>query len=194
MKGTVLLVIVLLFSFVNPGYSENKLESWYTYWGLGYAGVSYPDELQEAIDILKDLPGVTNASISLDILGFYWPMGEQTILGGIINGFGDRYEVDGMDIQLNGYIYGFSAMHFVQNRIGQGLFLRSDIGPARMMITSSSQNTSESSDWGFGFAAGLGYGFSITPGTRLLLNAKYAIRQVEGESYTNFEISVGGLF
>jgi len=35
--------------------TDTTTESWYTYWGLGYAGGSYPDELQEIIDIQKML-------------------------------------------------------------------------------------------------------------------------------------------
>lgn len=63
----------------------NKLESWYTYWGGGYASNTYPDELEEQLDLMEDTPGVDHFAMGVDLLGFYWPRGEQTLVGGIIS-------------------------------------------------------------------------------------------------------------
>ena len=75
------------------GASDVKLESWYTYWGLGFSNNSYPEPLDELLDILNKIPGVTRMSINLDVLGFYKPMNSKTILGFIVNGSGNRIEV-----------------------------------------------------------------------------------------------------
>jgi hypothetical protein len=84
-----------------PNDADAKVESWYTYWGLGYANAQYPDEVEDALNMLEDLPGVSHISISLDILGFYFTLSnKQTIVGGILNGAGDRYSKDDNYMQL----------------------------------------------------------------------------------------------
>ena len=75
------------------GASDVKLQSWYTYWGLGFSKNSYPEPLDELLDILNKIPVVTRMSINLDVLGFYKPMNSKTILGFIVNGSGNRIEV-----------------------------------------------------------------------------------------------------
>lgn len=73
-------------------------------------------------------------SVGRDLLGFYWPVGDRTIIGGIVNAFGDRYEVNDIEMQINGYTFSFSAMHYVTNLIGQGLFVRGEVGPTRFVV------------------------------------------------------------
>ena len=190
-KCAVLITGLVLLS--NNAFAQNKLESWYTYWGLGYADVKYPDELDDLLQDLEDAPGVDHVSIGLDFLGFYWPLNEQTILGVIINGTGDRYEVSGSSMQINSYTFAFSAMRFLNNTIGKGIFVRAEAGPARLVVDTDDFGT-ESSDWGFGGLIGGGFGFNVSPGTRILLNVNYAVRKVEGDSYNTFGLSIGGLF
>jgi hypothetical protein len=172
---------------------KNKLESWYVYFGLGYANPTYPGELDDLMNDLADLPGVTHVSIGMDIIGFYWPLGRHTILGGVINAVGDRYEESGDYIQINGYTLGGSIMHFFNDTIGRGFFIRGDLGLAGFVVDTNFGGD-ESSETGVGFLAGGGYGFNISRGTRLLLNANFAVRQVEGESFSAFGLTVGGLF
>ncbi len=182
---------ILLFSSAFSQ-EEATTESWYTYWGLGYASVSYPDELQEVIDVLKDNPEISNLSLSLDMLGFYWHVTPKLIGGFIINGVGDRFAASGNSMQINQYIYGASAMYYPGPKFGSGIFLRSDIGVGRLVVTSSGFGSAVSES-GFGILGGGGWSFDLG-GTRLLLNANYAHRSVESESYGTFSISVGGLF
>ena len=196
MKSRLVLWVLCIFALLcstERAKSENILESWYTCWGIGYADVSYPKELDEMLDMLKDMPDVTQMGISMDLLGFYWPRGERTILGVIVNGWGDRYEVNGEYMQMNGYLYSASMMRFLNKRIGQGLFVRGDVGGAKLVVDSSGAGMS-SSEWGYGALIGGGYGIPISKGTRLLINANYSFRQVEGETYGSFQLSLAGLF
>jgi len=66
------------------GMSDVKLESWYTYWGLGFANMSYTDALDDFfVGFESTCPQCDNFSLSLDLLGFYWPLkNQQTIVGG----------------------------------------------------------------------------------------------------------------
>lgn len=138
---------------VNPASEKNLLESWYTYWGSGYANLRYSGGLRSTIDRLRN-ESETSISIGIDILGFYWPLEDQrTLLGGIINGAAERAELGGNYLQLNYYTYAFSAMHFLNNRIGDGFFIRADASPARAM--GSSNNRTSASEVGVGGYAGL---------------------------------------
>jgi len=192
---TILILISLSFLFISSGYAQESngtTESWYTYWGLGYASVSYPPELQVWIDILKDQPEVSTMSLSLDILGFYWHIAPKTIAGVIVNGVGDRFEVGGESMQINQYLYSGSIMHYPGQSFGSGFFLRADIGLAKLAVTSSFGDAA-TSESGFGLLGGGGWSFDFS-GTRLLLNVNYAYRGVESETYNTLSFSVGGLF
>ena len=54
----------------------SRNESWYTYWGLGWASPSYPSDTQAAVDTLKAL-GASHIGIALDLFGFYWPLADK---------------------------------------------------------------------------------------------------------------------
>ncbi len=181
---------------------DNQLESWYTYWGLGYVNNNYPGELQDLLDEIDDLPGgdVDHLALALDIFGFYWPRGDRTLVGGIVNGSVDTYEVtlfgEDLEIDIYNYLYGVSGMHFLANEIGRGPFVRVDLGLARHVVEAEAlgEKDEEASEWGTGILLGGGYGIPVTSGTRLLVNANYALRRVEGETTSSLVISLNGLF
>lgn len=194
---------VAVIALSGPAHArDNQLESWYTYWGLGYVDNTYPGELQDVLDEIDDLPGgdVDHLALALDMFGFYWPRGDRTLVGGIVNGSVDTYEVsllgEDLEIDIYNYLYGISAMHFLANQIGQGPFVRIDLGLARHVAESDAlgEETKEASDWGTGILLGGGYGFPVTSGTRLLVNANFALRRVEGEQTSSLVLSLNGLF
>ena len=201
MKKIVYLLVILSLLFSNAlaqledqswKEEESNTESWYTYWGLGIANVSYPSDLQTVIDYLKKQDGVDNMSLSLDLLGFYWHVAPQTIAGVIINSAGDRYTYNSESFQINQYIYGASIIHYPGAQFGSGFFLRADAGLAKIVVQDSDCNSTGSNS-GFGFLAGGGWSVDFG-GTRMLLNVNYAIRNVESEKYGVLAFSIGGLF
>ncbi len=190
------LIIVLfsLFIFIelSPAQESSTRESWYLYFGLGYANPSYSADVQSMLDTYKLFPDLETTTISLDLIGIYWHLSPKTIAGPVINGIGDRYDIGGYWIQLNQYIYGASVIHYPGENFGSGLFLRADVGLARLVQQSSSGGL-VSSDTGAGLLVGSGWSFDLG-GTRLLLNVNYAFRLIERESYGTFAVSLGGLF
>lgn len=173
--------------------AESKLENWYTYWGIGAVNLSYPEELEDVLNFLEDLPGVRRFAVSMDIFGFYWPIQDQYLLGGVINGFGDVIEANSEDFTVTGTIYGLSLYYFPQRHIGQGFFIRSDVGPAFMSYTSDSFGD-ETSELGLGGLVGAGWCQPITSGTRLTFQINGSLRRVEGDSYGALNFTLGGLF
>jgi hypothetical protein len=188
-------IIVLLFLILAPQVHANRIESWYTYWSIGYANVGYPSELDAQMDMLASQPGVDHISISLDMLGVYRPSGNRQLWGIVVNGFGDRYQEGNDHLQLNGYLLAASGIGFAQ-RIGQGAFWRADVGLARYNMQTEfwGSESSMNSDWGVGALGGGGYAFPITDGTRVLLSGNYALRRINGQTTTTLGISIGGLF
>jgi len=167
-------------------------ESWYLYWGLGGAAVTYPKAVQDVIDIIEDADGVQRATISMDMLGFFFPVLPKTIGGVVINSDGDRFAYEKSWFQWNQFLYGASVIHYVGQRFGQGPFLRVDAGLAKMNYQDSEDNSIDSED-GFGALVGGGFSFDLG-GTRILLNLNYSFRKVEGNNYQIIGFSVGGLF
>ena len=77
--------------------------------------------------------------------------------------------------------------------IGKGLFVRTDIGSAKILVDSSS-GSSETSDNGSGFLLGGGYSWPISKGTRFDLMAGFSSRSVESESYSSLFLNFGFMF
>jgi len=172
----------------------NKLESWYTYWGLGYGTSQYPNGLQNFLDWLEDQDGVSRTEIAIDMFGFYFPINEHhTAVGFVIDGVADAFEVEGETFQINQYIYAASAMHFFNETIGKGFFVRGDLGFAYLNVESSFAEPA-TSDSGIGLLIGVGYGFNLGAGTRCMLNLNYSYRGVEGDTYTAIGITAGFMF
>ena len=120
---SILFTLTAVIALSHPSTArDNDLESWYTYWGLGYTNNTYPEELQNDLDELNDLSGVDHIALSLDMFGFYWPRGDRTLVGGIVNGSADVYEAteDLVDVEIGIYnnLYALSAMHFLTHEIG----------------------------------------------------------------------------
>lgn len=191
-------LVVIFIASISVGSAQESTdkelttESWYTYWGLGYASVSYPTELQEVVDDLKKLGGENNMSLALDVLGFYWHLTPKTIGGIVVNGVADRFEIGTSSMQINQYNYSGSVIHYTGKEFGSGLFIRGDISITKLIIQWT-ERLSITSNSGFGILVGGGWSFDFG-GSRLLLNINYAYRSVESETYNTLSFSVGGLF
>ncbi len=196
-----LYALIIVFSFFSTLLSqeteENKstTESWYTYWGLGYANISYPQWLQGTVDDLKNQSGVSNLSLSIDMFGFYWHFAPKLIGGFIVNATGDRFTTGRSSIQYNQIQYSGSSIYYFGESFGSGLFARADVGIALLStsISGGSETISTMSTAGLGVLAGGGWSIDFE-GTRLLLNINYAYRRIEKENYNTLSFSVGGLF
>jgi len=195
MKRLLAATMAICFTLLPPGTAQAAQESWYTYWGIGWASNSYSGEVGNVLESAKD-DGLDHVSLSLDMLGFYWPLpgNPKTLLGFVVNGTGDRYDGGKDDwVQVNSYILGVSSMHFFGREPGAGFFIRADLGMAVFSVSSSGDD-SENSDIGYGGLIGGGYGIPVSEGTRILININYAYKHAAGDTVGSLGISVGGLF
>jgi len=183
-KKTMLLSILATFST----FSQAEVESWYSFWSVGFASHSYPEELQKELD---ELPvGITHTQVALDMLGFYWPFpNDQSILGVVINGSGDSFTDGFSTFQLSQSSLAISAMHFFGSEPGDGFFIRGDVGSSSLSVSLDGYNYG-ASESGLGLLGGIGYGIKMSEETRILLGVSYArnaIPYVTNDNYATNE-------
>lgn len=185
----VIMGAALAASLLTTQATASNAESWYLKAGLGYAKVSYPGDVQDALDTLKNL-GASSTSVAVDV-GVYWPLNNQTLLGININGVGDKYSLQGYELQVNSYLYALSGIYNF-NKIRDGFFVRGDIGLAKASITTN-YGFEGSSDTGYGLGLGLGYswefdGWGISP------EVLYTSYTIEDETYSSSQFLINFMF
>lgn len=170
------------------------VESWYTYWGFGFANHTYEEPLDSAVEAVDSLPGVSRSQTAFDLLGFYWPLKDgKTSAGVILSGSADRLDDSWEYVQINQYLYAGSIMHFFGKEIGDGFFLRGDLGFAKAVVDTSYSNP-VGSDTGSGILVGVGYGIPVSEGSRILITLTASSNNIEGHDYTSTALRIGGLW
>ena len=185
-------------SSTSSSSSNSGVESWYTYWGLGFGYTKYDDNLQDVIDKLYD----NQVNVGLDLLGFYWPVNQNMMAGFIINTIGDSYEskYGGVEMSIYNYLYAASLMNFFGSKIGDGFFVRGDVGFAKASLTIKGDDVERetSSKWGFGIDAGIGYALPVFHDTSLMFSLIGSYRNIKDTEDSinpmNIHIMFGGLW
>jgi hypothetical protein len=187
-----LLVILLL----CPLQTFAAQEDWYTYWSFGFSDNSYPGGWDPVLDAAESQPGIDRTQGAMDIFGFYWPVQDKLNLGFVISGSFDAFSLPGADVQVNQYLYGASVMKFFGKEIGDGLFLRGDLGIAKANLTVNTffgEYTAET-DTGVGYLLGVGYGIPVSEESRVLLSLNVSNKDIDGENWSAVTFNIGGLW
>jgi hypothetical protein len=182
----------------NKGPTKN--EDWYTLWGIGKTYSDYGSaNIDDAFAQSENSPGVSRTTINIDLLGFYWPMSDKKSMQGfIINGASDVLSDEaGNTVSLLSHMYSYSFHTYFGKNIGDGWFLRGDVGLSRYIVDIDVQGFSgitESSDFGLGILGGFGYAFAIGQETRMQVGLSVSLRKAEDERTMYENISMGFLF
>ena len=156
---------------VNEPTQDQGIESWYLHFAVGYGKPFYASSLQEHLK--------HPVSRSMDLVGVYWPLrGNHTILGGSVSAIVDQYTQQ--------QLYSFSIMHFFNNVIGSGIFIRGDAGIAMLI-----GETEEYTGLGVGCLVGGGYSIPVSNETRITMNLQYGIRVIKAHVHGALGINVG---
>lgn len=160
---------------VEPTYStsSNRNESWYWGFNIGSGLVSYSDStLKAAIDTAK-AAGASHFPMYFD-LRFLWPLaGHQTAIGVSAGGVSDTYSnLLFNDVTITTSILALSVDHYFSSNIGDGFFVRGDLGFASTSISNysfafSGSTRYDGSSRGIGVRGGLGYSVLLSDETRL---------------------------
>ncbi|MCC7404620.1 MAG: hypothetical protein IT288_09515 [Bdellovibrionales bacterium] len=181
--------------------AQADVESWYTYWGLGFGNMKYTGDLDKGIDDLQNGGGFKKSStMASDLLGFYWPVFEQnTIMGVVVNGVTESYRSSGLDVDVGVTTMqtSFSTMYFWGAEPGDNFFLRGDIGIGRVTVSvTNDQNWAYTgaTDSGIGVRVGGGYGIPISGESRVLITVLVGKNSTDEGDASFGSLLVGGLW
>jgi hypothetical protein len=172
-------------------------EDWYTLWGLGFAETKYSDdEVEDAFDDAERVSGVDRTTVAYDLFGFYWPLDRQSMQGFVVNTVLDSLDGPGGVIDVFQHQYSYSYMRFYGANIGDGWFLRADVGLLKYSVDIDTDlyDDTGTSDFGIGLLAGGGYGFAIGQETRLLVGGYVRHGKADGDATSSLILNFGFLF
>ena len=171
-----------------------ELESWYFSFYLGYSDITYFNSLQRDIDNLKSMSGVDHTPLSIGF-GVYFPFNEhKTMAGVVLQGSGDRFSKGSDFSQINTYLFGASISHSLTGCIGNGFFVKGDLGLSWMIIDDSGYYKPIASEKDLGFELNFGYMHPISYGTRIFGSVSWSNKSIESENVSSFNFNLGFLF
>ena len=172
--------------------TKRKIESWYHSLSFGYpviSGVNTGDG-----NIKKTF------ALTMDYLRFYWRIGHNKKLLAGIGLWGTSFTKEESwyesfndlgTVQLSLSFFSASAQYYF-NEIGNGFFVRADLGTVAGSVLHDLKVQSSSS-LGFGFSAGIGYGIPISHETSLLFQLNYIYYGITPRFYT-INLTLGWLW
>lgn len=175
-------------------------ESWYLLFGGGISGATYQGEYKNTVKLMEDTSGTKgHLAMSID-LGFYFPLKNNlTMIGGIIDSTGDVYTVkDNGDytLSISQALYGASVHHFFGKNIGNGWFVRGDLGLAKASarLETPIGDASAKNKSGFGLTAGGGYSMPCGSETRVMFFLNLSSRHFGSDRFTVSTLGANFLF
>lgn len=164
-------------------------KSHYFLMGANYMVPSYPEPLESRAAFASHIPKSTHIPLHLDALGYYRTYGNLTLIGGNMQVDVNRYSAYGETLQIEYYQPSFSAFHYLDGKIGAGLFIRGDLGPALMRLSSGDRGT-EKTNFGWGYLFGTGVAVGVRSSI-LLASVQYAHKSFHGKSYNLYSMGLG---
>lgn len=146
--------------------------------GLGFAGVSYPSDVELLLDTLESTPGVSRTRINVH-LGAGYTITPNLYGSFLIDAYGDRLHDSFDHLQVNTYLFGFGIVGYP---FTTGLVTGVHAGPARQVVDTSFAGSATSS-MGFGLSLMAGYDFARRlTGPSLMLGLRFGGATIEDES------------
>lgn len=158
------------------------------YFGINYQVPTYPEPLASRATFARRAPGMKHIPIHADA-GYYRQKGNLTMIGGVLQTSIDRYSAYGESLQIESYQPSFSLVHYIDGRVGTGLFARIDAGPAFHRVTSNARGTENRAlGWGYLLGGGVSMAFRSS---YVMASAHYARKSVKGDTYSFFSFGLG---
>ncbi|MBL7995027.1 hypothetical protein JNM05_06600 [bacterium] len=161
----------------------------YFYGSVNYMFPKYTEPLASRASFASRVPQSAHVPLHLDAVGYYFGHGKLTLIGVVMQIDIDRYSAYSEKLQIENYQPSFSVFHYLDGQIGSGLFIRGDLGPAFLRISSNDQGT-EKSNLGWGYLFGTGASLAV-PSTTLFASVNYAHKSFHGKSYQFISLGLG---
>ncbi len=214
---------------VDPTYRENSVytaekkaigdlpsqnEPWYIYTSIGLAPIQYASSINQSIESFTGNSSMNNLGISLEAFGAYFPLkNKKTVLGGVLGLVYENYKTQGQfnespttvinqwaDLKFWQYSITASAMHFYGRNVGDGFFIRGDLGISAFQGTLNVSYTTNGGDlqgenqdfsykWGPSFLLGGGYSWPISLSERMMASLYFSSKS----SYSNGTLTTNNM-
>ncbi len=169
---------------------DSDIEPWYFKFGLGYVGIKYSSELQNEVETIENVDGVSRSSIAIDF-GFYFLIDNNSIAGFNINSISDTFEREGKEFTIDSYNYALSYMYFPK-KVRDGFYFRGDLGISKGVVDGDGVSK-YTTDNGLGYGIGLGYSFELG-GTGLMLEIFRGSYELDDQKINSTQILLTALF
>jgi hypothetical protein len=183
-----------------PGPSPVTGKFWYLNFDQGYGGQVVPQALRDQIDHLGAGSKDSAQDLNISLLGLYFRLGHSRyLLGSQLAVYSDDYNAwQGHRYYVGQSYFAVSAMRFFGPELGNGFFVRSDLGSIDSELIDATHTTTLQKVDGVRFQFGAGYAIPLGKRHRFSLTAMVNnIIQTDeggGDSSAGSEIRVGILF
>jgi hypothetical protein len=170
---------------------------------LGIAVPQLPGSVRDRFEQAAALPRASRIDMGMGMLGLYFPVGSQhkALLGVMASAQATGVSQDGYRWSFVQDIFGVSGHYYPAGKIGDGFFLRGDLGWAEAVFSSSALGGPEETLEGTGFKVGAGYAFPagdwVSPMIALDLlvtNFDHSTPNLPAGIYQSFNLNAGLLF
>lgn len=187
-----ILIAVLTMFFSTTSVAES--EDWYVNASIGVANKGNPDLVEQILSSAENTYGVSRVTIAID-LGFYWPVFDESMLLGVVsNSSVDSVQSSpGNEVVTHDLEYvGISAIKFMGETIGQGLFVRGDLGSASAKYRYSNNSYSVNDGSGSATLIGVGYSKPLSGNkTRLIFSLNSVFSSIDDRKFNSNELMIG---
>lgn len=193
MKQIILLALLLFASGSLRAQIGDEGGRIYHYWGAGIGAESFNRVSGVGGDGGGAVARESRASISAEVMGFYWPMRDgRTLVGVVSNGAFDGDAMSRASFDLTQFTTSGSVLHFVTDTVGAGFLLRGEIGMAGRRIEAT-DDTETSTRIGLGVTLGVGYGF-LVGGNTVIVGGNVALRRIGSQNFGGVGATIGFLW
>lgn len=183
-----LILVIWIWIFEQAATAQDTKPD-YILLSANYLVPSYPEPLKSRSAFASHVPNTSHVPMHFDVPGYYRASGDLTLIGGVMQVDVDRYSSYGENLQIEYYQPSLSAFHYLDGKIGAGLFIRGDLGPALMRLSSGDRGT-EKTNFGWGYLFGTGVAVGVRSSI-LLASVQYAHKSFHGKSYNFYSMGLG---
>ncbi|MDH5424727.1 MAG: hypothetical protein OEY29_07040 [Gammaproteobacteria bacterium] len=190
----IILASVLISLFSTSTSAEP--EDWYMTFNLGPANNTNPASVENVIVSSENTYATSRLSLAAEI-GLYWPVYDSSTLVGVVsNSSSDSVSnYYGANIVTHSASHvGISAIKYLTASVGDGLFVRADLGSARSVYTLFNNTFGVENGTGTAVLVGAGYSLPVSSESRLVFSLNFVNRTINNEVHSSTQFMIGGLW
>ena len=161
--------------------------------GVGKSGHSSVDKL--IIDNKKNLGAANNYTGSSDFPGIFRKISDTELIGPSFRVYAENYTENwkaSEGVVFHNYNYSLSYLKFLNKPVGDGFFLRADVGYSELWIIQKTSNVElPSRSTGVFTGLGAGYGWSMPNNTHFIITLEQSYSDLGDRIFSGNSLYVG---